>query len=167
MSSGRTLNCKLHNLIFLLELCICLVTVLLFALSYQKSIRRGLWENGGEEGWNSDPRLRIYYYANYREPPEIPLIWSQKLAALESNHACKGVEKFRSSIVDNYLQTIGIKPRCIHHRARRLRCSFYKPEIPLSWSSFYNTLRPTSIDAVDHKYRGPVKCRLLRPRTSK
>lgn len=36
-----------------------------------------LWEAGGAEGWNSDPEQRVYFYANYEQPPEIPLVWSQ------------------------------------------------------------------------------------------
>jgi hypothetical protein len=40
--------------------------------------REALWLDGGESGWNSDPRQRIYFYANYKEPPPIPLIWGQR-----------------------------------------------------------------------------------------
>ncbi|KAI5462870.1 hypothetical protein BGZ63DRAFT_412607 [Mariannaea sp. PMI_226] len=62
-----------------LELIIATATVILFSLAYPDRFRSRLWENGGEEGWNSNPKLRIYFYANHREPPAIPLIWSQRL----------------------------------------------------------------------------------------
>ncbi|POR33540.1 Uncharacterized protein TPAR_06230 [Tolypocladium paradoxum] len=60
------------------EFAISAASVVLFGLAYPDRFRSKLWENGGELRWNSNPRLRIYFYANYREPPEIPLIWSQR-----------------------------------------------------------------------------------------
>ncbi len=52
--------------------------VSLFTYGYPDAARNALWEEGGRNGFNSDPRLRIYFYANYKEPPVIPFIWSQK-----------------------------------------------------------------------------------------
>ncbi|PWI76804.1 hypothetical protein PCL_03998 [Purpureocillium lilacinum] len=52
----------------------------LFGFAYPNRFRTRLWEEGGAHKWNSDPRLRIYFYANHREPPEVPLIWSQRYA---------------------------------------------------------------------------------------
>lgn len=60
-----------------LELFITTIAVALSAHAYPDRYRSRLWENGGVEGWNSNPKLRIYFYANHREPPEIPLIWTQ------------------------------------------------------------------------------------------
>ncbi|KAH6652504.1 hypothetical protein BKA67DRAFT_536242 [Truncatella angustata] len=62
-----------------IEVVLMLVMVTLFCCAYSDHYRTSLWEAGGEKGWNSNPRLRIYYYANHREPPEIPLIWNQSL----------------------------------------------------------------------------------------
>ncbi|KAF7550826.1 hypothetical protein G7046_g7891 [Stylonectria norvegica] len=62
-----------------LELTLATAAVVLFGLAYTDGSRSRLWENGGEEGWNSNPNKRIYFYANHKEPPEIPLIWSQRL----------------------------------------------------------------------------------------
>jgi hypothetical protein len=50
----------------------------LFSYGYPDTTRMNLWEEGGAQLFNSDPKLRIYFYANYREPPKIPYIWSQK-----------------------------------------------------------------------------------------
>ncbi|KAI6776679.1 hypothetical protein HG530_000624 [Fusarium avenaceum] len=65
--------------LILLEMTISTTALVLFSLAYPASFRSRLWENGGEEGWNSNPNKRIYFYANNREPPEVPLIWSQRL----------------------------------------------------------------------------------------
>ncbi|KAK8876880.1 hypothetical protein PGQ11_001826 [Apiospora arundinis] len=62
-----------------LELLFSIITFVLFCSAYPDQYRTRLWEIGGENGWNSNPRLRIYFYANYEEPPEIPYVWSQSL----------------------------------------------------------------------------------------
>lgn len=64
--------------LMLLELAIALTTLILFGLALPDRVRSRLWENGGEEGWNSNPNERIYFYANHREPPEVPFIWQQR-----------------------------------------------------------------------------------------
>ncbi len=64
------------------EFIISITALALFLANYAQDQRTRLWEVGGEKGWNSDPRLRIYFYANHREPPEIPLVWSQKYVSL-------------------------------------------------------------------------------------
>ncbi|KAK7414800.1 hypothetical protein QQX98_006402 [Neonectria punicea] len=70
---------KLSLALLGLELAITATAVVLFGLAYPDRFRSRLWGNGGVEGWNSNPNERIYFYANHREPPEIPLIWSQRL----------------------------------------------------------------------------------------
>jgi hypothetical protein len=64
--------------LLLVELTIALMAVILFGLAYPDRFRSRLWENGGEEGWNSNPNTRIYFYANHREPPEVPYLWQQR-----------------------------------------------------------------------------------------
>ncbi|KAK1999558.1 hypothetical protein LX36DRAFT_573984 [Colletotrichum falcatum] len=61
------------------DLCISAAAVGLFWSASSGNFREKLWEYGGVEGWNSNPNYRVYFYANYEEPPEIPLIWSQSL----------------------------------------------------------------------------------------
>ncbi|KAH7131433.1 hypothetical protein B0J13DRAFT_104470 [Dactylonectria estremocensis] len=70
---------KLSFTLLALELAASVTAVVLFGLAYPDRFRSKLWSNGGVEGWNSNPNLRIYFYANHVEPPEIPLIWSQRL----------------------------------------------------------------------------------------
>jgi len=54
-------------------------TLFLFSYGYPDATRKALWEEGGRLLFNSDPKLRIYFYANHLEPPDIPFIWSQRL----------------------------------------------------------------------------------------
>ncbi|KAI1205203.1 uncharacterized protein F4807DRAFT_443856 [Annulohypoxylon truncatum] len=67
------------------EFSLAITTMSLLCCAYPERFRKTLWEIGGENGWNSNPRLRIYFYANYQQPPEIPLVWTQRLS--ESNLA--------------------------------------------------------------------------------
>lgn len=68
-----------------IEFSLVIVTMSLLCCAYPERFRKTLWEIGGQNGWNSNPRLRIYFYANYQQPPEIPLVWTQRLS--ESNLA--------------------------------------------------------------------------------
>lgn len=65
--------------VLLPQFILALVTFTVFCSAYPDSYRSRLWAFGGQRGWNSDPELRIYFYANYEEPPAIPLIWSQSV----------------------------------------------------------------------------------------
>ncbi|EHA51839.1 hypothetical protein MGG_05819 [Pyricularia oryzae 70-15] len=62
-----------------LELLFSLVVLLVTCKAYPDKYRTLLWSIGGERGWNSNLDLRSYFYANHREPPEVPLIWTQSL----------------------------------------------------------------------------------------
>ena len=57
---------------------VAIVTLVLMCHEFVSDSRAELWQVGGTNGWNSDPSMRIYFYANHEEPPEIPLIWSQR-----------------------------------------------------------------------------------------
>ena len=63
---------------FVAELSLAVTLLGLICASFLKSYQTTLWETGGEKGWNSDPRLRIYFYANNQEPPQVPWVWSQR-----------------------------------------------------------------------------------------
>ncbi|KAF1994331.1 hypothetical protein P154DRAFT_527127 [Amniculicola lignicola CBS 123094] len=51
----------------------------LFAVAQSDQFRTSLWKDGGARGLNSDPGLRIYFYANHREPPPVALVWDESL----------------------------------------------------------------------------------------
>ncbi|KAH7392185.1 hypothetical protein DE146DRAFT_661866 [Phaeosphaeria sp. MPI-PUGE-AT-0046c] len=61
-----------------IEFALIITLVAGFAYASQGQYRSKLWEDGGIHGWNSDPRQRVYYYANYQEPPPVPLIWDEE-----------------------------------------------------------------------------------------
>ncbi|KAG7144225.1 hypothetical protein HYQ46_007030 [Verticillium longisporum] len=67
------------RLLLVIDFCISVTAVGLFSSAYLGHHRDRLWEFGGVEGWNSNPKERVYFYANYKEPPVIPLIWTQRL----------------------------------------------------------------------------------------
>ncbi|TEY86393.1 hypothetical protein BOTCAL_0009g00200 [Botryotinia calthae] len=62
----------------LIEAHLVITVISLFLVGYPEAARKALWEEGGEHGFNSDPKMRIYFYANYVQPPEIPYIWSRR-----------------------------------------------------------------------------------------
>jgi hypothetical protein len=64
-------------LITSLEILLAATNLYLFSYGYPDAIRMSLWEEGGAKLFNSDPKKRIYFFANHQEPPEIPYIWSQ------------------------------------------------------------------------------------------
>jgi hypothetical protein len=65
----------LATTIFEFFLIITLLAV--FTCAWRNEYRTRLWQDGGFQGWNSDPRTRVYYYANYKEPPPVPAVWDE------------------------------------------------------------------------------------------
>ncbi|WYZ42685.1 hypothetical protein EsH8_VI_000384 [Colletotrichum jinshuiense] len=107
MSQRRELSLSRANIIaaFLcLEAVVVVAALILFGVGYPDRFRSRLWRNGGEEGWCSNPRLRIYFYANYEEPPEIPLIWSQRLTTSSMAIAVLGASVFFARLTMAALQ---------------------------------------------------------------
>ncbi|KXH35421.1 hypothetical protein CSIM01_10180 [Colletotrichum simmondsii] len=86
------------------ETVVVFAALVLFGVAYPDRFRSRLWRNGGEEGWCSNPRLRIYFYANHEEPPEIPLIWSQKLTTSNMATAVLGATIFFARLTMAALQ---------------------------------------------------------------
>ena len=69
---------QIRRYLFITELALLGLLLVLCGYAYPDRIRTALWTEGGTQGWNSDPTLRIYFYANYQTPPSIPYIWSWK-----------------------------------------------------------------------------------------
>ncbi|KAJ0426176.1 hypothetical protein BJY00DRAFT_307675 [Aspergillus carlsbadensis] len=74
---------SLQAILLTLESILVIITSSLALHAYPDTCRTILWQYGGTQGWNSDPHARIYFFANYREPPPIPKIWSDEIT--ESN----------------------------------------------------------------------------------
>ncbi|CCT73657.1 uncharacterized protein FFB20_05026 [Fusarium fujikuroi] len=98
--------------LILTELAISTTAVTLFGLMYPVEFRSRLWESGGEQGWNSNPNKRIYYYANHQEPPEVPLIWSQRLYTSNLAIAILGLVVFFARTAMSHLRYL---PRCVNN----------------------------------------------------
>lgn len=83
----------------LLELTIVAVALGVFVHGRRCELRTELWSIGGEQGWNSNLKLRIYFYANHREPPEIPLLWTERYVQASPCPTNKelGVKRFEES----------------------------------------------------------------------
>ncbi|KAL2850191.1 hypothetical protein BJY01DRAFT_210179 [Aspergillus pseudoustus] len=69
----------LQAVLLAFEAILAIVCLALAFHAYPDTCRTILWQLGGTEGWNSDPHARVYFYANYREPPPIPRIWSDEI----------------------------------------------------------------------------------------
>ena len=71
-----------HWVAFAVELNLQLLIFFLFVSAYPDRYRSLLWAIGGMEKWNTNPEQQIYFYANHKESPNIPWIWTQKFALL-------------------------------------------------------------------------------------
>ncbi|KAK1689317.1 hypothetical protein BDP55DRAFT_691495 [Colletotrichum godetiae] len=92
---ARSIHCPdLIAVLLCLEAFVVFAALVLFGVAYPDRLRSRLWRNGGEEGWCSNPRMRIYFYANHEEPPEIPLVWSQRLKTSNLATAVLGATVF-------------------------------------------------------------------------
>ncbi|KAK6839280.1 hypothetical protein PG987_005146 [Apiospora arundinis] len=122
-----------------LELLFSIITFVLFCSAYPDQYRTRLWEIGGENGWNSNPRLRIYFYANYEEPPRDSICMEPKFDGLGSGH--------RHSV-----------PRVMHHENRPefLHLHDARPRPLLRHGAGYKLVL---------QRQRPVLGRLQRPRT--
>jgi hypothetical protein len=47
----------------------------LFGIASPNLYRAILWNEGGRRGFNSEPSVIVYAYANYK-PVDVPLVWS-------------------------------------------------------------------------------------------
>ena len=52
------------------------IALTLYGIADPNTYRTRLWQNGADSGFNSDPSIVLYSYANYR-PIKTPLVWSQ------------------------------------------------------------------------------------------
>jgi hypothetical protein len=60
----------------ILEFPLTVAALALSGIAHPNTYRTLLWNEGARLGWNSDPILVLYEYANYKTPV-IPVPWSQ------------------------------------------------------------------------------------------
>lgn len=61
------------------ELGLIVALLVLFGLSQPDTYRTTMWEIGYENGFNSNPNMILYAYANHVPLPHIPFVWSQTI----------------------------------------------------------------------------------------
>ena len=62
--------------LFSLEFLLTVAMLALFGIADPNTYRTKLWQDGSDQGYNSNPNEILYSYANYR-PISVPLVWSQ------------------------------------------------------------------------------------------
>ena len=67
--------------LFILEVPLTIAALALFGIAQPDLYRTRFWQEGADQGWNSNPNQLIYAIANYR-PIKAPLPWSQLFACL-------------------------------------------------------------------------------------
>ncbi|KAL5606048.1 hypothetical protein BROUX41_006178 [Berkeleyomyces rouxiae] len=65
--------------LMLAELAGLVPILIIFGISQPNWYRTQFWRIGFENGWNSNPNMILYAYANYESRPSIPFVWSQTL----------------------------------------------------------------------------------------
>ena len=61
--------------LFILEFPFTVALLALFGIASPNLYRTKLWQEGFNHGWNSNPNIVLYSYANHR-PINTPLVWS-------------------------------------------------------------------------------------------
>ncbi|KAI9817867.1 MAG: hypothetical protein M1827_000986 [Pycnora praestabilis] len=62
--------------LFVLEFIFTVPILALFGIASPNLYRTALWQDGSDNGFNSNPNEILYAYANYK-PISVPLVWSQ------------------------------------------------------------------------------------------
>jgi hypothetical protein len=63
--------------LFVVELLGTVAVLALFGIADPNLYRTKLWQIGFDNGFNSNPKMVLYAYANHRPIPKIPFVWSQ------------------------------------------------------------------------------------------
>jgi hypothetical protein len=99
--------------LFVVEFLLIVAVLTLFGIADPNTYRTKLWQNGADKGFNSDPSIVLYSYANYK-PIDTPVVWSQ-LYVLSSRMRKRDqvVQDTNTSQYDN-LQRSCLRPRHVH-----------------------------------------------------
>lgn len=62
--------------LFTIEFLLTIAALALFGIADPNTYRTRLWQDGADNGFNSNPNEILYSYANHR-PMKVPLVWSQ------------------------------------------------------------------------------------------
>lgn len=67
---------KLMVALMILELPLTVFALVLFGVADPNTYRTKMWQDGANAGFNSNPNIIMFSYANYA-PVEPPVVWSQ------------------------------------------------------------------------------------------
>jgi len=59
------------------EFCFTVAMLAMVGIASPDLYRTRMWQDGADNGFNSNPNQILYAYANYRPIPSTPLVWSQ------------------------------------------------------------------------------------------
>lgn len=59
------------------ELGLIVGLLVLFGLAQPNTYRTLMWQIGFDNGFNSNPNMILYAYANHQPLPAVPFVWSQ------------------------------------------------------------------------------------------
>lgn len=68
---------RTHIPLMLGELVGTVACLVVFALAQPDLYRTLFWQIGYDNGWNSNPNMILYAYANHVPLPTVPFVWSQ------------------------------------------------------------------------------------------
>lgn len=74
---------KVMWMLIAIEIPLVIAVLALFGIADPDTYRTKLWQNGSDQGFNSNPNEILYDYANYR-PVHIPVVWSMLYVAIHS-----------------------------------------------------------------------------------
>ena len=95
--------------IFAIEVAVSVPALALYGIAKPDTYRTRLWQEGYNQGWNSDPKEVLYAYANSRPIPD-PLPWSQ-LYVFSITCLLNGVDRSLSGLNLRKALTKSIAPR--------------------------------------------------------
>ncbi|CAK7197358.1 hypothetical protein SEUCBS139899_000003 [Sporothrix eucalyptigena] len=73
---------KIYYYFMLPELGLIVALLVLFGLAQPNTYRTIMWQIGYNNGFNSNPNMILYAYANHVPLPTVPFVWSQALTDL-------------------------------------------------------------------------------------
>lgn len=68
---------KIYYYTMIPELATIVALLVLFGLAQPNTYRTLMWQIGYNNGFNSNPNMILYAYANHVPLPTVPFVWSQ------------------------------------------------------------------------------------------
>ena len=99
--------------LFAVEFLLIVAVLTLFGIADPNTYRTKLWQNGADKGFNSDPSIVLYSYANYK-PIDTPVVWSQLYVHHHTHRRDRVVPVADKTLQHNHIQRSRLRPRHVH-----------------------------------------------------